>query len=143
MKPNSKDFEDFLEDAEQTELRVAQQLEEQERQELAEAQLEIDTSSISFDLRAEIYAQTTLLKAIRGHLFTPNGTPKVTTDPSDITAYMNTSMKLLGMLQAFESSLKTDEDVRRIELAIEMAMEDCPCPEFVTTLVGYLEGDEI
>ena len=99
--------------------------------------------TINFDLRGEVHSQILLLKAIRAHIFHRDGRPKLTTEPSDITSYMNSSMKLLSMLQSFESSLKTDKDLRRIELAIEMSMEDCSCPQFVETLVGYLEGDLI
>jgi hypothetical protein len=138
----SKDFEQYIEQEQEGDRLRAEAAEEKESAIDIFSPATTD-SEIEFDLRAEIYAQTRLLKAIRSHLFHVNGRPKTETEASEITAYMNSSMKLLGMLQAFESSLKTDAEVRRLEMAIEMAMEDCPCPEFVTALVDYLEGDLI
>jgi hypothetical protein len=122
--------------------------EEMHRLEKAAPEIDIfrpveEGETVSFDLRSEVHSQILLLKAIRAHIFYRDGRPKLDTEPSDITSYMNSSMKLLTMLQSFESSLKTDKDLRRIELAIEMAMEDCSCPEFVAKLVDYLEGDLI
>jgi len=133
----SHEFEDFLSEEEAKEHAA----EQAERIDIFSAPA--DGSVINFDLRSEIHSQIMLLKAIRTHIFFEDGQPRTDTEPSDITSYMNTSMKLLSMLQSFESSLKTDEDLRRIELAIEMAMEDCSCPEFVTALTDYLEGDLI
>ena len=122
------EFEDFL-------------AEEAERKDL-QPQVNIfdisDEETIKFNLRNEIYAQTLLVKALRTHFFEPDGTPKVTTDASDITSYMNSSIKMLSMLREIENGLKTDEDFRRLETAMELAMEDCACPEFVTALETYL-----
>jgi hypothetical protein len=142
----SQDFEEFVQNAEYEDRLRAQQAERAEQEDYDAIDIfdpAMADSEMAFDLRSEIYAQIKLIKAIRSHLFHKNGQPKVDTDPSDITAFMNSSMKLLSMLQSFESSLKTDAEVRRVELAIEMAMEDCSCPEFISALVGYLEGDLI
>ena len=140
----SKDFESYLErkDLEEQEA-VALALSKYEEEDIDIFSSESDGETIAIDLRSEIHAQIALLKAIRSHLFSRNGKPKDDTDPSSITSYMNSSMKLLGMLQSFESSLKTDQEVRKIEMALEMAMEDCPCPEFVAKLTEYLEGSLI
>lgn len=92
------------------------------------------------DLRVEIMSQIALLKSIRRHLFHPDGQPKMTTEFKDIRAYMTSSSQLLNMLQKFEDALKTDEDFGKVTVAIEMALEDCPCPEFVKALRGYLGG---
>ena len=95
-----------------------------------------------FNLRQEIHSQVLLVKALRSYLFTPAGVPKIDTEATAITSYMNTSMKLLGMLKEMEDSLKTDEEVRRIEMAVEMAMEDVPCPEFVEAFEKYIRAEE-
>jgi hypothetical protein len=149
----SREFEDFLteEEIKEQQLKAMLALEEEARASMVDDRDNPDNDIFStpegqdfiFDLKSEIHGQIMLLKAIRSHLFHLNGEPKEGTDPSDINSYMNSSMKLLSMLQSFESSLKTDSEVRRIELGIEMAMEDCPCPEFVDALTKYLEGDLI
>lgn len=96
------------------------------------------TGSDTLDLRQEVFDQIHLLKSIRGHLFAIDGSPKIATDFKDIRAYLTSSSQLLHMLQKFEEALNTDADFARIELAIERAMEDCACPEFVQLLKQYL-----
>lgn len=96
------------------------------------------TGSDTLDLRQEVFDQIHLLKSIRGHLFAVDGAPKIATDFKDIRAYLTSSSQLLNMLQKFEEALNTDADFARIELAIERAMEDCACPEFVVLLRQYL-----
>lgn len=98
-------------------------------------------STTTFNLREEVDSQLKLLKSIREHFFYDNGTPREDTEASDITSYMSNTTKLLAMLKGFEESLKTDADVLKIETAIEMALEDSPCQEFIVALSTYLEQD--
>jgi len=135
----SKDFDDFVESGPETYLEGTGDngLENVDREDIFEA---VDFSNLEegLDLKAEVSAQMKLLKAIRSHIFYQDGQPKASTEPSDITSYMNASLKLLSMLKSLENDLKTDEDVRRIETAIEMALESCNCPEFVEALTDNL-----
>jgi len=117
------------------------------QEELASQQVSIfdkplTEEDMKFDLKQEVFSQIALLKAVRQYMFHPNGQPKLETESSDISAYMSNSMKLLTMLKSFEESLKTDDDLRRIELCIEMALEDSPCPEFVASLTTYLNDPD-
>lgn len=109
-------------------------------------QLDYDPAKISIqdnvDLRAEVFTQIHLLKAIRSHLFDATGKPKLGIEFKDIRAYMTSSTQLLTMLQKFEEVLKTDADFGRVELALEKAMEECASTEFVALLKGYLAEGE-
>lgn len=93
------------------------------------------------DLRAEIFAQIALLKSIRAHLFTRDGAPKKTTEFKDVRSYLSSSTQLLNMLQKFEEVLNTDSDFSRVLSAMEKAMEEAPCPEFVEILKSYLTDE--
>ena len=99
---------------------------------------DIDYDGESIDLRKEILQQMTLLRALRGFMFHKNGRPKQDMPLKDIRSVFTATTQLLSMLQRMEESLRTDEEVRRIEAAVEMALEDCPCPEFAEHLRGYL-----
>ena len=92
------------------------------------------------DLRKELFQQMHLLKALRRHLVTPQGAPRRGTELKDIRSYMMSSVQLLTMLQKLEDALNTDADFKKVETAIEMAMEDCSCPEFVKILTNYIKN---
>ena len=107
----------------------------------------ISDEDLSINLRDEVHQQISLLKALRKDLFFKNGAPRPDTEASDIRGYLSSSIQLLNLLQKFEEALKTDADVRKIEAAIEDAMEivsDHPDSTvvalFVTTLTKSLEG---
>lgn len=108
---------------------------------LAYEEAEKISDSDKLDLRQEVFSQIKLLRSIRRHLFHPSGVPKAEIEFKDIRSYLASSNQLLQMLQRFEESLKTDADISRIETAIEMALEDCPCTEFIKALKTYLSGD--
>jgi len=92
------------------------------------------------DLRRELFAQMKLLKALRRHLVDPEGKPWRNTELKDIRAYMMSSVQLLTMLQKLEDALNTDADFKRVETAIDMAMEDCSCTEFIKLLTHYVKN---
>ena len=99
------------------------------------------SESDTLDLRREVLAQIGLLRSIRKHIFHSNGQPRPDFDMADIKGYLSSSTQLLQMLQKFEEALRTDQDMRRIESAVALAMEDAPCPEFVEQLKHYLTHD--
>ena len=94
------------------------------------------------NLRSEVFSQMSLLKNLRKHLFKTDGTPKDGTEFKDIRAYLSSSSQLLTMLQKFEEALNTDADFSKVLVAMERAMEDCACPEFVEKLKFYLTTEE-
>ena len=94
------------------------------------------------NLRSEVFSQMSLLKNLRKHLFNTDGTPKDKTEFKDIRAYLSSSSQLLTMLQKFEEALNTDADFSKVLVAMERAMEDCACPEFVEKLKFYLTSEE-
>ena len=94
------------------------------------------------NLRSEVFSQMSLLKNLRKHLFKTDGTPKDKTEFKDIRAYLSSSSQLLTMLQKFEEALNTDADFSKVLVAMERAMEDCACPEFVEKLKFYLTAEE-
>lgn len=137
----SRDFDTFVESGGGIYKEDSDDLENADREDIFGDYLETGGLEDGFDLKAEVSAQMKLLKAIRAHIFYKDGQPKASTEPSDITSYMNASLKLLTMLKSLENDLKTDEDVRRIETALEMTMETCDCPEFVETLMDNLTNN--
>jgi len=80
-------------------------------------------TAVSFDLKEEVHQQVMLLKALRKDLFFVNGAPRPDTESAEIKGCLSSSIQLLNILQKFEEALKTDDDVRRIERAVEDAIE--------------------
>lgn len=100
------------------------------------------SDSDKVNLREEVFSQISLLKSLRSHLFKADGTPQDKTEFKDIRAYLSSSSQLLTMLQKFEDVLNTDADFSKVLVAMERAMEDCACPEFVEKLKFYLTAEE-
>ena len=105
------------------------------RQNLIENQEKLDVKQLVLNV-------THQLGAIQQHYFKPDGSPKNTTDATAISSYMRTNLQLLTMLQKFEDSLATDDDFRRVELALELTFEDMQVPNFHQTFNMYLEQQQ-
>lgn len=112
--------------------------------ELDAAYIEADKLSpdAKLDLRKEVFSQIKLLEQVRRHLFSPEGTLKDKTEFKDIRSYLSSSTQLLTMLQKFEEAMNTDRDFQKVEEALEKAMEEAPCPEFVALFKKYLLGED-
>ncbi|MGD2065538.1 MAG: hypothetical protein PVI43_00025 [Candidatus Bathyarchaeota archaeon] len=104
-------------------------------------ELAYDPEGMDIDIRKEIMATMSVLRNQRKHLFNAQGLPKKGVDFRDIKSYMASTTQVLTMLQKFEEALKTDADLRKIETAISMALEDSPCPEFAEHLKRYLSDE--
>ena len=105
---------------------------------------EIDDEALSINLRDEVHQQIILLKALRRDLFFQNGAPRPETEASDIKGYLSSSIQLLNLLQKFEEALKTDQDVRDIESAIEEGLEalsDHPDSELAMDFVNIVKKE--
>ena len=105
----------------------------------ADARLERVETQQKLDLKELVMNVTHQLAAIQKHYFLPSGEPKKTTDAAAIGSYMRTNLQLLTMLQKFEEALATDDDFRKVELALEMTFEDMQVPNFQETFHKYLE----
>ncbi len=131
----SKDFEDSVTEDDTPEMSA---------EELERAYEEADSQLLGgkLDIRKEVFSQIALLQQLRRHLFEPGGAPKQATESRDIRSYLTSGTQLLTTLQKFEEALSTDKDFQRVEIALEQALEECPCPEFVGLFRKYLTGEE-
>lgn len=127
----SKEFED-----------AANTIPDDERLSPEQAQAEYDLADEEaeggMDVKKLVGSQYKLIRGLQQHLFEPSGKPKTGTKYADIKSFVGSSMQLLEMLRKFQNALNTDEDFKRVELALEMTFEEVQCPEFALTFKNHL-----
>ena len=101
----------------------------------------------NLDLRTEVGEQLRILKAMRKSYFHRDGSPRNDIDPSLIKTYLTSGVQMMNVLNTMGESLRTDADVRKIELAIENSIEefmatDHPTPSSTSTKSDDPSGDD-
>ena len=99
-----------------------------------------------FSLKDEVNSQIAIISQLRKELFFPDGSKRADTLPEEVTNFLTTGLRLLQLLQRFEESLLTDEDLRKIVSAINNAAEEMPegddsASEFVALLKAELQPE--